>query len=506
MKVRTNLGLLVITAALLAPAAYGADSSPDAVSTEQSADAGAAQVEAAPEGQLQTQEKDEPFDVGVAPATQTEVNAVRDEVQVLRDQWQRGLDRTVVQTKRLLAISGTGQLRYSGPNAFLDDAPTTGGPKSFSVPFFSLNFKGNLRKDYQEGKNLDYQLGITTTGTSAISITDAWLSYQIFNSLDKEGPRLSITGGQQKKFFGNEATATEEFKPTISGAQFASKLSLDSRDIGFVLAGDLFPANDYGFNYRVPTFQYWLGAVNGSGPNTAEVNNEKDLFARIQINAPVNYSHLLRGLSVGLSGYKGWHNYTATNTTNNTLTFPQTATTPNAPTAAGTTITTSTKTDTIIKKGIKERWGADLAYVNTPIGFTLEYVRGKDLVATNGTLTKKINGATTTVPYGFKQVDEEGYTFTLFYNFGDQFVNSVKNQERWDDYYPLTYQPFVRFDRFTPDTDFMGVRTDIWTVGFNWFFAETTKLQVNYNVTRDYKANKDVKNNDAILAQFQFGF
>ena len=266
-----------------------------------------------------------------------------------------------------------------------------------------------------------------------------------------------------------------------------------------MLAGDLLPANDYGYNYRVPAIQYWLGALNGSGPNAVEFNNQKDLFGRIQINAPVNYDHLLRGLSLGVSGYKGWNSTTATNTTTSTYNFPTT-------TAGVTGSASSSVAATIAQNGNKQRWGADLAYVNTPIGFTLEYVRGKDLAVTNGTVTK-VNGATTkTVPYGFKSVDEEGYTFTLFYNFGDQFVNSAKQQDRYDDYYPLTYQPFVRFDRWTPDTDSARIRTDIWTVGINWFFAQTTKLQLNYNVTRDYKGGGNVTNIDTLLAQFQFGF
>jgi hypothetical protein len=493
MKFRMNLSWYIVGLLLLAPAANAEDKTPEADSARQ-------EVAAPAQGQIL--EKDEPFDDGGSPpVTQSELQGVRNEVQVLRDQWQRGIDRTVVSTKRYLSISGTGQLKYTGPNPFLDDSPS--GVKAFSIPFFGLNFKGNLRKDYEEGKNLDYTLGIQTTGASSISITEANLTYQIFNSLDKEGPRLSITGGQQKKYFGNEATATEEFKPTIAGAQFASKLSLDSRDIGFVLAGDLLPSNDYGTGYRVPLVQYWLGAINGSGPNTAEINNEKDLFARLQFNAPVDYNHPLRGLSFGLSGYKGWQNYTATNTTTNTVTVNANAGA--EPPVAGTPITASTNTATISRKGDKERWGVDLAYVNTPVGFTLEYVRGRDLASTNGTIAKK-DGVTKTVPYAFKAVDEEGYTFTVFYNFGEQFVNSIKTQDSWNDYYPLTYQPFVRFDRWIPDSSSQGDRTDIWTVGFNWFFAETTKFQVNYNITRDYKLGQPVKNSDAILAQFQFGF
>ncbi len=490
MKVRTNLSLLVMAAALLAPVAYGADSATDIV---------APQEEATPQDQLQIPEKDEPFDVGLPPATQSDISGVRDEIQLLRDQWQKGIDRTVVSTKRLLTISGTGTLKYAKPNPFLNDNPS--GVEGFSTPSFGLSFTGNLYRDYVEGKNLSYSLGILTTDKNAISISNANLTYDILNTLDKETAKLSITGGQQKKFFGIEATASEEFKPTVAGAQFATKLGLDSRDIGFVLAGDFLPENDFGYNYRVPTVQYWLGLINGTGANAAENNTSKDFFARLQLNAPVNYDHILRGLSLGVSGLWGKTDYTATNTTTNTATFAPTVTPP-----ATYTLTTSTKADTITQKGNKERWGVDLAYVNTPIGFTLEYAHGTDLIPTNGTVTTK-NGATTkTVPYGFKKTDQEGYTFTLFYSFGDQFVNSIKTQERWDDYYPLTYQPFVRFDRWVPDTGSKSVRTDIYTAGFNYFFAQTTKLQVNYNVTRDYKSDGGVYNNDAFLAQFQFGF
>lgn len=484
MKVRLTLGWMMFGLALLAPVAQGAETAlePPAEAAAAAPDEAAAvlQQEVVDESEDESQE---------AKATKIEVEAVRNEIQVLRDQWQRSLDKNVVQSVRPLTISGIGQLRYTHT---LNDE--TSSPTSFSVPFFSLNFRGNLRRDYQEGKNLDYTLGIQTTGSSAISITDAWLSYQILNSLDKEGPRLSITGGQQKKYFGIEATASEAFKPTIVPAQFATRLNLDERDLGFVLAGDLLPVNDYGYNYRVPTVQYWLGAINGTGPNTLEANDDKDIFARLQVNAPVNYDHLLRGLSFGVSGYKGRKTYSATNTTTNTRFFD---TIP--PTATGTELTTSTRTDIVTRKGVKDRWGADLAYVNTPIGFTLEYVRGKDLAVSNGTVK---NGAVTK-PYSFSEVDSEGYTFTLFYNFGDQFVNAMKAQDRYDDYFPLTYQPFVRFDRFVPDTLSRGTRTDIVTLGFNWFFAETTKLQLNYNLKREHPVDKK---NDTVLAQFQFGF
>lgn len=486
MKFFVIAGWLVMSLALLAPAARGGDAA-----TEAHAEGKSAGEEIKPQGaeepagegkQIETpddEDSKEPL------ATRSEVEAVHAEVEVLRDQWQRSLDKNVVQSKRTLLLSGIGQLRYN--QLFNND---NSNPKTFSVNFFSLNFTGSLRKDYEQGKNLDYALGLQTGSNLTVSVTDAWLSYQIFNSLDKEGPRLSITAGQQKKNFGLEATATEAFKPTIVGAQFATALSLDERDIGLVLAGDLLPKNDYGYNYRVPLVNYYLGVINGTGPNKLDDNSEKDVFGRLVFNAPVNYNHILRGLSLGGSYYYGRKTYTAT--TKNTATV-NTNTTPPISTTISLPDTSTTR------NGRKERWGVDLAYVNTPIGFTLEYVRGKDLAVTNGA----VRNGTTVTPVGFKPVEEEGYTFTLFYNFGDQFVNAVKQQDRYNDWYPLTYQPFFRYDRFTPDTSHTNTHTDIYTIGFNWFFAETTKLQINYNIKKEYPVDKS---NDQLLVQFQFGF
>lgn len=492
MNVRVSLGWMLVGLALLTPAAHGADS---AVETEVQTPTGETSQEPSA---LQLQEKvvDESEDLSKEPkASLSELQAVHAEVEVLRDQWNQSLTRsypyTVVQSNRPLVISGLGQLRYD--HTFDQIANT---PDTFSIPFFQLTFAGNLKRDYLEGKNVDYQLGISTVGTT-ISITDAWLAYQVFNSLDAEGPHLSITGGQQKKNFGIEATATEAFLPAIKLAQFANNLGLAPRDVGLQLAGDLLPRVDYGYNYRVPLIQYWLGAIDGDGPNVLDNNNSKDIFARLQFNAPVRYDHPLRGLSLGVSGYDGWDTKTATNTTNTTASLA------NSSGGGSTIVTTATSSSSITRDGKKNRLGADIAYVNTPVGFTFEYVTARDeATPTNGTTSK---GATvSSKPVSFKEVNEESYTFTLFYQWGDQFVTAAKNQDRYDDYYPLTYQPFFRFDRFVADTsNYGGTGTDIYTAGFNWFFAQTTKLQLNYNVK---PANALAPRSNEALAQFQFGF
>ena len=104
------------------------------------------------------------------------------------------------------------------------------------------------------------------------------------------------------------------------------------------------------------------------------------------------------------------------------------------------------------------------------------------------------------------RLDRSGSTATFFYSFGEQFLSSIKNQGKFNDWWPKTYQPFVRFDTFNNNTNVSGSKITITTYGFNLFFAETTKAQINYNRrVQQNGSSPDVKSNE-LLAQLQFGF
>jgi hypothetical protein len=76
----------------------------------------------------------------------------------------------------------------------------------------------------------------------------------------------------------------------------------------------------------------------------------------------------------------------------------------------------------------------------------------------------------------------------------------------------------LRFDRFDSNIDLKGDNKqvlDVYTAGFNVFFAETTKLQVNYNHNRNSvkdtrtptpRQSVNKQNSNEVLAQIQFGF
>ncbi|NTU52748.1 MAG: hypothetical protein HGA97_03415 [Chlorobiaceae bacterium] len=410
--------------------------------------------------------------------TREELEGVRSEIATLQERLDRTYERNTAQTLRPLFVSGIAQLRYSRfenryRNNFGNPQDNQGG---FSLNALILNFQGNLKRDYEEGRNINYLFSVVTpSGLNASNATpdytlkplDAYISYHFRPSLDPEGSLLQLIVGQQKKPFGLEALAAEDKKPTILSAQSAranlgaldagvnsgafpsNGFGLDARDIGVVLKGDLFPKYDAAFRYRVAPVEYSIGLLNGSGPNAIDNNGRKDIAGRLVFNAPVDYSSIFRGLSAGGSIYNG------------------------------------SAFSTALGQYDVRRAGADLSYVNTPIGFTYEFVHGKD--------------ASTT---------KQGQTLTIFYNIGEQFVSGYKAQDRYDDWYPTTIQPFVRFDWWDSDTSETDNVTEITTIGLNWFLAQTTKFQLNYNIVNlgEHVAATYSGPRNQLLAQVQYSF
>jgi hypothetical protein len=274
-----------------------------------------------------------------------------------------------------------------------------------------------------------------------------------------EDPKLTLTFGQQLIPFGLEAQIGEELRPVINNAQFLAGLGVGTRQIGLIARGDYDPYVDYGFNYRAPLLEYALGVVNGSGPNKSDDNNQKDYVGRLAYTLPVDYNSLFRELKFGVSGYKGSKNLTST--------------------VGGTTV--------VAAQGKKDRYGVDIYYNHAPFGVTYEFAEGRDAVL----------GTTT-------DIESRSHVLTTFYTWGEQWFASSRAQAKYDDSWPQSYQLFARFDSFDPNRAAGNDKSTIYTAGFNMFFAETTKFQLNLN---HYKyENQALPSVNELLAQFQFGF
>jgi hypothetical protein len=400
-------------------------------------------------------------------ATVDDVQAVQSDLENFKWQWDRNNERNTVKSTRNVTLGGTVQARYGWNDQ--PSAGTNNANNSFSVSTVLLRASGNLYRDYEEGKNLDFAVSFGAspqTGQANLGVLDAYISYNLFPTINLEEPKLELRFGQQLLPFGLEVPATEDLKPLINNAQFTTKLGLASRQIGFIVRGDLFPVVDWGTNYRAPTLEYALGAFNGNGPNQLTDNNsEKDFVGRLAFTLPVDYNSWFRELKFGVSGYYGTDN-----------------------------IALGSNSNVGIGKAPKNRLGFDVSYNHNPVGVTFEYVKGWDSYEAGGTVAK---------PKIYDRV-ATSYTTTLFYNEGAQFVRGFRNQAKYDDWWPISYQPFIRWDRYDPDEKIKGDTQDIVTPGINIFFAETTKLQLNYLAKFEH-GGRSIKN-DEFLAQMQFGF
>src|SRR6185312_12286688 len=151
---------------------------------------------------------------------------------------------------------------------------------------------------------------------------------------------------------------------------------------------------------------YAIGIVNGNGVNTPDDNNAKDIVGRLAFTVPAEYNSWLRQITIGGTAYIGKRNVYLTD---------------DARTNLGT--------------GKKQRYGIDVYYNHWPFGVTYEFVVANDTVAFGNSKANQLQ----------RDIVSRAHTGTLFLSFGEQFVAGFRNQGRFDDWWPKTYQPFVRY-------------------------------------------------------------
>ena len=107
-------------------------------------------------------------------ATQADIQGVRADFENYKYENARQLERKVPSVTRNTAIGGTVQVRgtWQNPaqNAGAANGATGGNTSyqatprhtSFDIPSVTLSFAGNLFRDYKEGKNLTYLLGLAS--------------------------------------------------------------------------------------------------------------------------------------------------------------------------------------------------------------------------------------------------------------------------------------------------------------------------------------------------------
>lgn len=399
-------------------------------------------------------------------------------------------------TARPLGLDGTFQERGTWSQARVNSA--NGSPawhKHFDIttPNAIISYGGQLYIDYEEGKNLNYYVdfdaaptaaGVGVSNGDALQLLDAYVYYNVLRNLALEDSKLQIEVGQQVLPFGLEPQTTQEFKPTILYAQWVTNFGLSSRQVGASIQGDVIapglPQVDYGYNYRGPLLQYALGVYDGDGAqgDVVDNNDAKDLLARAVFTVPTDYHSWLRQLAIGGTYYRQWYNLSATSAGTPATTIVVRDTSGKLQTV--TTKAAVAGASTLVGLGDAQRFGVDVYYNHQPWGIDYELAYG-----ITDTLQKGASLATgpTNWQNNRGEVKQLGQTLTLFYNWGEQFVKGYRAQGRFDDWWPLSIQPFLRWDRWDPNVDVHNDEIDVWSGGINVFFASTTKVQLDGNLT-----------------------
>jgi phosphate-selective porin len=428
-------------------------------------------------------------------ATKDDVDGLRADLENYKYENQRNRETKTALVTRGTTIGGTIQARGSAVSPGTTAGTTAvAAPRgsSYDIPSASINFGGSLYRDYTEGRNLDFRVQLAygknapANDNSLFNLGDAYIRYSPLSTVGLEDWKLNATIGQQLLPFGLEAQTGEELRPVINSAQFLAGTGIGKRQVGLVIRGDIFPYVDYGFNYRAPLFEYNLGIVTGSGPNKSDDNDAKDFILRGSATLPVDYHSVFRELKVGASYYQGKKVITRNVSTT---------------TGTGTAAVTTTSTVVADDKAKQVRLGTDLYYNHDPFGVTYEYAQGKD----GAWIAAKAKTATqAAVPAHEAEIQGEGHVVTAFFTFGNQWVRAIRGKAKYDDWWPSSYQLFARYDIWDPNTGAGNDDSKVYTAGFNWFFAETTKFQLNYNL---YKYQDPAKHRaKELLAQVQFGF
>ncbi|WP_411691784.1 hypothetical protein [Acinetobacter gandensis] len=245
----------------------------------------------------------------VTAATSEDIDGLRADIENYKYDQSRQYERQTTKSTRDTTLYGTVQLRANA----VDDTGVIGATKStFDIGTALIGVRGNLFRDYNEGKNLDYQLSFgygkrnDGTNNSNFNLLDAFVRYNaLATNAGPETAKLNFTLGQQLLPFGLDVQSPEDLRPTISTASASTYLGLFNRQNGFIVRGDVKPFVDYGSNYRAPLFEYALGVTNGNASNKADDNNGKDYIGRVAFTLPVDYASIFRELKFGASYIKG---------------------------------------------------------------------------------------------------------------------------------------------------------------------------------------------------------
>jgi len=266
-----------------------------------------------------------------------------------------------------------------------------------------------------------------------------------FVTYKRWAPYVNISMGQFKTPFGLELQTACNGLYTVDRSRVVNELASPFRDFGVMIFGGTGDKKLFGLENE-NIFKWQLALTNGTGLNVYDSNSDKDFTGRL-VFQPVE--------GIGIGGSYKYGRY--------------------APIQAG------------MVDDTRSRWGVELS-VNT-FNFLLqgEYISGIDK---GSSLIGGGCGSTPTIVKG--DFNKSGYWAALMYTFNDRFA------------------PIVKYQYYNVHTELQGVEDQTLTemiFGFNYYFNDWTRFQLNYVITDDsYLSNDKGYNKNYLVVQAQIKF
>lgn len=244
-----------------------------------------------------------------------------------------------------------------------------------------------------------------------------------FVTYKRWAPWLKISMGQFKSPFGLELQTPCHDLYTVNRSRVVNELASPFRDFGVMILGSTGEKKIFGLENK-DIFKWMIAMTNGTGQNVFDDNTDKDITARLLFSP-------IEGLQFGGSFRYGRQ----------------------AP------VSSAMVDDT------RMRWGADFSLKKWNIILQGEYINGLDK---GSSLVGGGCGSTPTIVKG--NFAKSGYWAALQY------------ETSW------LFNPVVKYQSYLVTTDVAGVDDQTMTeyiFGFNYYFNDWTRFQLNYVITKD---------------------
>jgi phosphate-selective porin OprO and OprP len=354
---------------------------------------------------------------------------------------------------RLRSANGAYEIRFRGTvqvdyRAYLDDDDVA---PNFSDTFILRRFRPTMEATF--GKIASLRITPEFAGGNA-TVVDAWLDLKV-------RPWLTLRLGKQKEPVGLERLQSAGNIVFVERA-FPNEL-VANRDIGLTAQGDFAQST---VSYQLGIFN---GAADGRDANATDVDDSKELVARVFLEPFRNAPGLLQGLGVGLAGS---HGKKAGNTVGTNGVLPQLR-------SPGQN-TFFQYLGTVVAAGEHDRRTAQTYYYRYGLGVMGEYVESAQEVAA-GPRREKIRNDAWQLSVSYVLTGED-----------NSFRGVVRPKKAFGDGGSGAFELAARVSELNVDdaafpffasSSASARRARAWALGLNWYANANAKLQLTYGRT-----------------------